>query len=138
MVNFNEDTAFPIVADPTSHPNKYTYIYYTKKQVKKVRDQYTGAPSVKDIIKGSAEIGCGFAGYAAKGLLKTVGVIGTAWGVIDFCGTCYNVSKYSAWNKIYTKFEKKYAKVTCTWKYHSGKRCYRPNGKLKVKYVSSK
>lgn len=137
-VDFDANSVFPIVADPTSHPNKYTYIYYTKDQVKAIRDQYTSVPSFKDIIKGSAEIGCSLAGYAATGLLQAIGVLGTAWGFIDLMGTCYNVSKYNTWNNIYKNFEKKYAKVMLTWKYHPGKRCYAPNGNLKVTYVSSK
>ncbi|MCQ2547657.1 MAG: hypothetical protein MJ145_01475, partial [Clostridia bacterium] len=44
VVNFDEDTAFPVVADPTTRPDKYKYTSVSKETIKKLRDSY--APNV--------------------------------------------------------------------------------------------
>lgn len=141
VVEFDEDSAFPIVADPTSHPNKYTYAYFSEVELLKMRDKYTSAPTVTGVLKGIGQMGAGVAGYKAASIVcQTAGVIGTAWGLIDFCGYVYNFTQYNTWNKIYKKAKEKnkIAEVRFTWRYHPGKRCYRPSGQLKVDYVKRK
>ncbi len=40
VVCFDQNTAFPVIADPASHPNKTSY-YYDKTGIKNLRDKYT-------------------------------------------------------------------------------------------------
>lgn len=136
IVNFDEKAKFPIVADPTSHPNKYTYVYYTKDQVEDIRDSYATL-GIGDIIKAAASSGASFLGYCANTICKKIGLIGTAWGTIEVANVVYKVSKYTTWNNICNGFKsKKYACVRHTWRYHQGKRCYYPHGQLESDYVN--
>lgn len=52
VVKFNENTDFPVVADPTSHPAKSSVYYLTKDEVKTVRDKYTQM-TVNDLYSAS-------------------------------------------------------------------------------------
>lgn len=126
-VEFDENSAFPIIADPTSHPNKTKVYYLTKKQVLKVRDVYSGSTA--------AEI-CSY--IVSLALLPAGYVIGAGWATITFMGNTYYTYKFNTWDKIYTNFKKNYAKISATWKWHSGKRTYRPTGKMSCTYVNSK
>jgi len=123
VVEFDQDSVFPIVADPTSHPNKTKIIYMTKSQVRTARDKYTESTYVK--------IGKYIISLAT---IPANWLIGGGWTTICFAGEYYNSKKYNTWDKIYDNFCRSYARIAATYKYHPGKRCYYPTGKLECSY----
>jgi len=129
VIDFNENTAFPVVADPTKHPDKIKVYYLTKKQVGKVRDKYAYNDDAVIVSKG---IVC-----LATGLVPPYGA---AWTLIFVSNEVYDNGKKKTWQKLYNNFpkNKKYLKVTGKWKWHGGHKCYYPTGKLKTSYVNSK
>lgn len=52
VVDFNENTVFPVVADPTKHPDKTKVYYLTKKQVGKVKGKYAYNDDAVIVFKG--------------------------------------------------------------------------------------
>lgn len=136
-VDFDANSVFPIVADPTSHPNKTYYFYLTREGVKKERDKYTGLSyaNMASGVLGLASIIC-----AAKGGVIAAVAAPTipALSTILVVGSEYNSSKYSTWNKILDNFptDKSYARVAATYKWHSGQRSYYPTGRLTATYVN--
>lgn len=130
VVEFDEDSAFPIVADPTSHPNKTKTGYLTKSQVRTIRDKYSQSTCAV-ITKYIISVGVG---------IKFNAAIGTGWTTINFAGDLYTNNRYKTWSTIYDEFEYPYAyaKITATYKYHSGKRSYYPTRTLKYTHTKAR
>lgn len=128
QVNLDGDENYPVVLSVANHPNKTKTGFLTKSQVLSVRNKFRTSSSKSAFS------------YAIGLLLGKTGhpIIGAAWATLDFLGTQYNSKQFSTWDKIYVKFKKKYAKVSMPYKWHSGKRCYYPTGRLKVAYVDKK
>lgn len=118
VVSFDENTAFPVIADPTKHPNKTVTKTISKKQVKKIRDSYTPNKRISYICT-LFSLGSAFA----------VPHIGVPWAMASFVGSAYYTKNYSLWNNAYVKMlEKKKSKinVSMTYKWHCGHKCYYP------------
>lgn len=124
-VDFNENTKFPVVADPTEGDTKTSTKYLTKKQVKKTRDEYAGKPK-----------------HEFWDLLMTlvggrVPELKTAWKLAKFMETNINATSYATWNKIYEKFPKSKNRVKVVTKYrwhHKG--AWVATGIAKYSYVT--
>lgn len=124
-VDFNENTKFPVVADPTEGDTKTSTKYLTKKQVKKTRDEYAGKPK-----------------HEFWDLLMTlvggrVPELETAWTLAKFMETNINATSYATWNKIYEKFPKSKNRVKVVTKYrwhHKG--AWVATGIAKYSYVT--
>lgn len=129
IVDFDENSAFPIVADPTKHPDKKKTYYLTKKQVRTIRDDYAHNDSAKIVTKGIVSLATGI-----------VPPYGAAWVLISVANDLYDNGKQKTWKKLYKNFpdNKKYLKVVGKWKWHGGHKTYYPTGKLKTSYVKSK
>lgn len=56
IVDFNENSAFPVIADPTKHPNKTITKTVTKAKVKQIRDSYSTSARVRYFM-GAFSIG---------------------------------------------------------------------------------
>lgn len=125
IVDFNENSAFPVIADPTKHPNKTITKTITRKKVREIRDSYSTSGRVRYIM-GAFSIGATF----------VVPQIGLPWTMATFNGMEYNTRNYDLWNKVYVKMlekKKKSVKMTVTYKWHSGHKSYYPSSK-KVKF----
>lgn len=108
-VEFDEESNFPIVADPTSHPTKYSYYYLNKAQVKAVRDNYSSLGNMNNFYTGLLSL-CSY--YKAP--LLGVGAS------VYFFNVVYQMVKYATWNKFYANFEKKYAEIIVAWNWRNG------------------
>lgn len=118
VVEFDENTAFPVIADPTKHPNKTVIKKIGKTKVKEIRDSYSTSKRVNYIL-GLFSLGSNF----------VVPQIGVPWTLASFAGTSYYTKNYTLWNDAYVSMlekSKTEIKVTVTYKWHSGKRCYYP------------
>lgn len=135
VVEFNENTAFPVVADPKSHPDKWVKAYYTKSEVEKIRDKYTSDDNDKVRLgKGLAKYGVGMVIALSKKISTAVGV---AWDTVWFLQDTYKSTQYATWKKIHKGFEKKkYACVAGKERWHR-KGAYVATGRLKVSYTNS-
>lgn len=144
VVDFNENSAFPIIADPTKHPDKYTTLKLSEKGVKKVCNKLTKSSPLADTIVVTAGGAVSVGGYCAskflskKALTKILGPAGVVWDVIIVSNQIYDYNEYRGWKKIYNKLHnnKKYNYVTLKykWKWHGGKKTYYPSGKPKVTF----
>lgn len=132
VVEFDKDTVFPIVADPTKHPNKTRYYHLTKTQARQVRDRYTGSTAAV-VSKGIIALALGKAN-------SLIPAIGSGWATISFLNDIYSSVKYNTWKEICDNFPdgKKYVKISATWKWHSGHRSYYPTGRMKATYTKTK
>lgn len=126
VIEFNELTKFPIVADPTKGDVTTQTYYLTKAQVKKVRDNYTRS-SAYVVCKGISSMAIGYVNFP----------LGVAWGSICLLGDAYNNTMYSTWDTFYDTFHKKYLKITGKYRWHH-KGAYVAIGGMNAKYVSSK
>jgi len=105
VVDFNDDTVFPIVADPTSHPNRTKTYFLTKTQVKTIRDKYTNKNKYTIIT----------------GIATTLGLNGrviAAWSVGMMLYEDYQYNKWNAWYNKMNKTSK--LKVTVIERWRSG------------------
>lgn len=108
VVCFNEKTVFPVVADPTSHPNKTSNYYYSKAGIKKLRDKYTEldyATFYNGIITCASYYVQPFAGVCST---------------FVFLNQLYSGFKYASWNSVYINFKKNYAKVSVIFRWRNG------------------
>ena len=126
VVDFSEKTAFPVIADPSNPPDKYTDYYLTKSSVKKERDKYTGSTAT-----------VATEGMVNLALCASNPYVGGAFALVSFSSNTYKMQKFNTWDKIYCKFpaKKKYAKIHAKYKYHQGHKAYYPTGKLTATYV---
>lgn len=108
VINFDENSAFPIVADPTHHPNKTSKYYLTKKGIKKLRDSYTKSSPGKF-----------YSGLISLAIYKVNPIVGTC-NLFIFINKSYSGYKYNSWNMVYVKFKKKYAKVSVVFRWRNG------------------
>lgn len=126
VICFDENTAFPVVADPTSHPNKTSNYYYTKAGIKKLRDKYTELDA--------STFYSGIITCAAFYMQPIAGVCSS----FVFLNQLYGGYKYTSWNAVYIHFEKNYAKVSVTFRWRNGGKnsAYIKSGQ-KVTYVTA-
>ena len=90
VVDFNDDTVFPIVADPTSHPNRTKTYFLTKTQVKTIRDKYTNKNKYTIIT----------------GIATTLGLNGRVIAAWSVGMMLYEDYQYNKWNAWYNKMNK--------------------------------
>ena len=118
VVAFDENTAFPVIADPTKHPDKVVTKTISKKQVKKIRNSYSPNKRISYLCS-LFSFGASFANP----------VIGVPWTMASLCGSYYYTKNYSLWNDAYVKMLEKgksSVKVTMRYKWHAGHRAYYP------------
>ena len=117
VINFNDASVFPIIADPTNHPNIPHYKYYTHNEILKLRDECTKStiPEFVDLLMKLANK-IPFVGTYISGTYKSIKVGETTDRIV----------KYLVWNNINKNFSKTYAKVNFPERWHSGHRCYYP------------
>ena len=108
VVCFDENTAFPVIADPTSHPNKTSKYYYTKKGIGALRDKYTEL--------GYDTFYSGIITCASYYLQPCAGVCSS----FVFMNQCYSGYKYASWNAVYINFKKNYAEVAVVFRWRNG------------------
>lgn len=108
FVDFDYNTEFPVIADPTSHPNKTSEYFFTKSGIKELRDKYTDL-SYSTFYSGI--ITC-----AAYYTQPCAGVCST----FVFLNQVYSGFKYSSWNAVYANFKKSYAKVSVVFRWRYG------------------
>ncbi len=89
IIEFNDQTVFPVVADPTAHPTKTSKVYLTKTQVKDMAQMYTDKKSstwwnVTGCISGVSSA------YAEK-VGKSVKITGrlAKIGYVHLAASCY-------------------------------------------------
>lgn len=123
-VEFNENSEFPIVADPKEGDTKTLTKYLTKKNVKKTRDKYSPEP-MPSFWKSFMN---NFGG--------NVPAFGTVWSIANFLNERVNATSYTTWNKLYTKFPKNKNRLQVVVKYrwhHKG--AWVATGNAKYTYV---
>ena len=126
VVEFNEDTVFPVVADPTTHPNKYLINYYTKSQVKTIRDQYAAgkSPELAFIEDGI--------------MLGASRIAGACWIVTGYMNSKYKEKNLKIWNMIYNNFDTdkyKKLKIESVLKWNAGHQGYGATDEIIISYV---
>lgn len=112
IVDFDENTAFPVVADPTKHPNKTVTKTISKSKVKTIRNSYSANKRISYVCD-TFSIGASFA----------VPQIGVPWTLASMAGTKYYVKNYNLWNDAYVKMLEKgksKVKMSMTYKWHPG------------------
>ena len=125
-VEFDENSEFPITADPTVHPTKYSYYYLTKDQVKTMRDRYAELGSLGNFYTNMLSV-C--AAYKAPIL-----GVGTS---IYFINVIYAIIKKNTWNAFYVNFKQNYARIQVAWNWRNGgKNSGYVLGKTSCSYVS--
>ena len=139
-VKIDDTTAFPILADPTEHPTKYTKMYYTRNDIDEIMDHYTGA-GLGSIVSASVSGIASVVGFFVNSIVGVVSSgIGTIWSCITISGTIYNSTQYATWKKIRTGLinsGKTYALVKYPWTWHQGHRSYYPHGNLSASYSNT-
>ncbi|MBR0457224.1 MAG: hypothetical protein Q4A65_02855 [Bacillota bacterium] len=146
IVDFNKKTVFPIVADPTNHPVKYTTVTLNESAVKKLRDKAKSTNALVSMIKTTAGGAVSITGYLAASFAERaaalLGGAGTAWAMIDISNAVYEYVQYSTWNKVYNKLHNNanynYVKIKYRWKWHGGHKSYYPAGKETLGYYKNK
>ena len=122
---------FPIILVTTSHPTRYEYRYFTRSQVRTMRDNYTES-TVKFVLDG---IACVLG--LADGLPLALNVTGNIWCIMRIMSSYYNTIQFNTWDNIYVNFSKNYAKVAFPYTWHTGHRSYYPHGNLVCTYTQS-
>lgn len=94
-VEFDKDTEFPVVADPTSHPTRTCAYALYKNKVKRIRDAYTNTDASTFLYGVFATIGCLSAQQYA--LAASTAYLTGVLASMDM--------KYSQWNKWYNQMD---------------------------------
>ena len=123
-VEFDENSDFPIIADPKEGDTQTKTYYYKKGQVTKIRDRYAKkpAPSFWESVFGE------FGGTVPK--------FGIVWTVASFMSERINATSYNTWNKILRKFPstKNRVRVVVKYRWHH-KGAWVATGIAKYSYV---
>lgn len=108
-----------VILTSTSHPNYSKTRYMNSAAIKSERDRYTGS-----------NFDYAVSGIVLLGISRINGTIGATYTIVSVSCSIYEAWQYSKWNSFYIHSinypKDKYLKVTTTWHYHSGKRCYYP------------
>ena len=104
-ISFDEDTEFPVIADPTTGDTTTRTQYLTKSTVLKTRDSYAGKATSS------------FWGDLLSFLGGLVPYAGQAWSVAQFMDSRIDATSYSTWNTIYNSFPTSKNRLTITLKY---------------------
>lgn len=129
----NENSRFPIVADPTSHPNRTVYAYYSKAEAKKLREKFK---KKKNIWAGGFVTMANLGGGTAISYFANP-TFGFLWSGALTAQGCYVNTQYDLWSDICVDFKKKYVRLACKERWHH-KGAYVATGKIKVSYTNSK
>lgn len=121
-VEFDENSLFPIVADPETHPTKYKYFSLKKANVKTLRDKY--ASSSRSVIVG----------YIASVAVTSFSVASVAIASVTFASNLYSVEQHKLWTKVYDGFKKSnnMVKIRVTYTWNGLHKAYAPSNKVKV------
>ena len=121
-VEFDENSVFPIVADPETHPTKYKYFSLKKANVKTLRDKY--ASSSRSVIVG----------YIVSVAVTSFSVASVAIASVTFASNLYSVEQHKLWTKVYDGFKKSnnMVKIRVTYTWNGLHKAYAPSNKVKV------
>ena len=130
-VEFDKNAVFPIVADPSTRPDRYIYDDLTKAEDKIIYKNYAGLSddSFWDGLSTLTSIVAGFLKDPA---------FGTAWTVSVFMSNRYYSNNKTLWGKMYNGFDSekyKYLRIKTTYRWHPGHQSYYQYGDLSYKYI---
>ena len=121
-VDFDENSSFPIIADPTAHPTNYKYFSLKKASVKTLRDKY--ATSTRATILG----------YISSVALTKFSILSVGLASVSFANNLYAVEKHKLWTKVYDGFKGKrnMVKIRVAYTWNDLHRAYAPSRTVKV------
>ena len=122
VVEFNKNSTFPIVADPSTHPTYYKYFSLKKKSVKTLRDKY--ASSTRSTVVG----------YIASVALTSFPIASIGLASVTYASTLYAVQKHALWTKVYDGFsgKKNMVKIRVSYVWNDLHKAYAPSRNVKV------
>lgn len=121
-VDFNEDSLFPIIADPETHPTKYKYFSLKKASVKTLRDNY--ASSSRSVIVG----------YIVSVAVTSFSLASVAITSVALASTLYSVEQHKLWTKVHDGFtgSNNMVKIRVSYIWNGLHKAYAPSNKVKV------